>query len=234
MILGHIIGDFVLQPFQLVLYKSRSKWGLALHSLIVALSVMATMFLLGLTFGIPTLAQTLFAALMIFTSHFFIDWLKISLTRKSARLRLPLLVMDQLLHTLFFFAIAFSLYVRDSMDIFSESSIALITENKLLLYMATYLFVTVAGSILVFESGNTFSGSIQESIDFKERMIGIVERSAVVTLFIFGFYWLSPAIFIPRLAIKKNKENKFMIEQATSFILAVVVGTCVILINRFA
>lgn len=236
LILGHIIGDFVLQSFQLVQYKERSKLGIAFHSVVVAFSVLVTMFLLGLTFGIPTFFQTLFATLTIFASHFFIDLLKVSLTKKTAKiaeLRLPLLAMDQLLHTLFFFAIAFFLYVKDSENFFSRPNIMVMTENKVLFYLAAYLFVAVAGSILVFESGNTFSGIIKNSIDFRERLKGIVERSAVVTLFLFGFFWVSPAVFIPGIFLQKKKDRRFWIEQSTSFLLAVVVGLGVIIINRY-
>ena len=64
LVLAHFVGDFLLQPKQMALSKSKDSWMCALHCLIYTLSLI---WIGGVDFGHPVLLASLFVP------HFVID-----------------------------------------------------------------------------------------------------------------------------------------------------------------
>ena len=90
-IFGHLLGDFVLQPNELIKWKIRAWQGIFSHSVIH--------FLVYLLVFFPFLPDlTVFLTILgVTVAHFVIDYLKISTEKKGRRFRLYFLV-DQFTH----------------------------------------------------------------------------------------------------------------------------------------
>jgi hypothetical protein len=91
LILGHLVADFVLQPFKLVRWKFRSHKAIIIHSLIhlIVYSLLLVPYLPNLTIILTLLAVS--------GSHFVIDSLKIDAEKKGKRFPLYFLA-DQGVH----------------------------------------------------------------------------------------------------------------------------------------
>ncbi len=91
LIIGHLIGDFLLQSSRLVAFKHRSVYGILLHILIVLVS--QTLLLL------PYLnsGKVAFALVLIGALHFFIDYTKVKLDIKTKYPIIPF-SLDQIAH----------------------------------------------------------------------------------------------------------------------------------------
>ena len=95
LILAHLLGDFVLQPNKLVLWKIKSKMGILVHALVhfcINILVLLPFIIKGAFWLIP-------CALFIAVIHFCIDQTKINYDLKHDKKVLPFLT-DQLLHLL--------------------------------------------------------------------------------------------------------------------------------------
>jgi len=91
LILGHMVADFVLQPFKLVRWKFHSPQGIFIHSLIHLL--VYTLLFLPL---LPNLTVIL-TLLAVSGSHFVIDSLKIDAEKKGGKYHFYFLA-DQAVH----------------------------------------------------------------------------------------------------------------------------------------
>jgi hypothetical protein len=91
LILGHMVADFVLQPFKLIRWKFRSRHGIFLHSTIHLL-----VYLLLFLPYLPNLTVFL-SVLAVAGSHFVIDSLKIDTEKKGGRYHLYFFA-DQAVH----------------------------------------------------------------------------------------------------------------------------------------
>ncbi|MBI4975237.1 DUF3307 domain-containing protein [Candidatus Peregrinibacteria bacterium] len=93
LILGHLLGDFILQPAKLVEWKMRSKKGIFVHALIhfiTNLVIFSPLIYNGYTAMIPISFGVSFI-------HFWIDSAKISYDLRHDNKVTPF-VLDQLLH----------------------------------------------------------------------------------------------------------------------------------------
>lgn len=91
LILGHLVGDFLLQPSGLVIYKQKSLYGILLHSLIILIA--QTVFL------IPYLDSLKVGLVLIGIGvlHFGIDYLKIRIKKGLDYPIIPF-TLDQITH----------------------------------------------------------------------------------------------------------------------------------------
>lgn len=174
LLLGHLVGDFLIQPDHWVKsknkHKHKSKY-LYIHLLIHAL---ATLLLLQFDF-------TYWKGLLtILVSHYLIDLLKINIQKPSNQ-RL-LFFLDQIAHLA---VIACVVYAYEPYKL----SFSYLLTNEILLLVIALLMTTVVSSILMrviitkWELKEDKDGA---SLEQAGKYIGILER-----LFVFGFIALN-------------------------------------------
>lgn len=95
LILAHLLGDFVFQPGKLIIWKTKSKWGILVHILIH--------FALNLIILAPFLLNghywLILVAFLLCFAHFWIDQIKINYIIKHDKKVMPFLI-DQIIHLL--------------------------------------------------------------------------------------------------------------------------------------
>lgn len=102
LLLGHLVADFILQPFELIKWKAESWKGIAVHSLIHFLTYFAVLFLY-----ISNLKIVL-VLLLLTIAHFLIDCLKIEKEKRSKSF-IGFYLFDQLLHLITLTGAAYAL-----------------------------------------------------------------------------------------------------------------------------
>jgi len=92
LLLAHIIADFPLQTSQIFKVKANTEWGVLIHTLIVLI--------FSILFAFPYLEdpKVIIILLIIFLSHTAIDKLKMEYSKKTKKLSIRILLLDQALH----------------------------------------------------------------------------------------------------------------------------------------
>jgi hypothetical protein len=227
--LGHVIGDFLLQPYWLVLAKRKGWSGLLIHV------------------GVVTLVTTLLTwnvipnwwvwMMVLFVGHLFIDQFRTFVfTDNSKGKGLLLLILDQVAHLVLISLIA---WVATGWTL---SDLALLhTSEALNQYrMTAYLIglATVLGVAPVLEAevavavlatrGTEIKHTV--AIESSDRILGGLERVVATALILLGYGLLVPLVFLPRLALMvyqgQAKDNRTMVvtKVVTSFVTAIIVG----------
>lgn len=213
LLIAHIIADFI-QPIKLLEWRKSKPWGIELHSLIY--TVLSAFMLYGF------MDSWLQIALILGIIHLIIDRVKLKFQNLYKKPSVAAFVVDQFLHIL-----SISLVVKFA-DLFSNEYFYGIGE-KHISYMAGYLLVSLAGSILIFETERTINqpkNTNQAYIGWRPRIMGMAERIIGFALLISGKYiLLTPIAFVPSIFIDKSKDkNNLIVKQLTSFIFVVLVG----------
>ena len=171
-LLAHILGDFVFQPEKWVKDKEEKK--VKSVKLYVHIGVHTVLLLFLLQFNLP--AYWL-GFLLIVTSHYTIDLLKLYLQKKNTK-RIWFFI-DQILHVLILF-LASALYVDFSL------SLENIFTDKILLLLIFILLVTSVSAIIIKIVITQWNPETKkendDSLAKAGRYIGILER-----LFVFVF-----------------------------------------------
>lgn len=177
-LLAHILGDFVFQSEKWVKDKEEKK----VRSTKLYLHIGIHAFLLLLIF-LFNLKIYWFGFLLIITSHYAIDLMKLYLqTKKTKRIWF---FIDQVLH-LFVLIIASSIYVD-----FSLSTLNIITEKNVLLAVFLLLVVFVSAIIIkliITQWNPEKKKENDDSLAKAGRYIGILERLFVFT-FVITNHW---------------------------------------------
>ncbi|MDR6300766.1 DUF3307 domain-containing protein [Mesonia maritima] len=174
LILAHLVGDFLFQPYNWVKEKEREKLAspkLYLHVLIHLLLY----FLVVWDFSIW------YIPVIISATHLIIDGLKLSLqTEKTKRL---FFFIDQLLHFAVIFAVCFFLI---------NSNLAIKFPPQSLLFITGAFFLTTPTSVMIKMIISVYKPHTEiekdESLDNAGKYIGILER-LLVFVFIVSGHW---------------------------------------------
>jgi len=134
LILAHLLGDFVLQPYSLVLWKNKKTSGLYIHILIhfiVNVLILSPLILVS--------ADMLMLIIGICITHFFIDSWKIKLDKKIEQNKhLKAFILDQTLHfATIFAAVSFMLLTKMNVLTIFENS------NHTCVYISIYLSLLI-------------------------------------------------------------------------------------------
>lgn len=196
--LGHLIGDFLLQPGRLVVAKRDGAPGLVLHTLIVGAATMAVL--------AGTMTADWAVAALVTGAHLVIERLTIA-TYVGTRTRgLFTFLLDQALHLL---SIALIVWAAGRWQLSPDAmvfGIALSTVG--LAKVCALATVSLLGSILVFESVNAILGSDKGGLLGLDgaRIWGVVERGGALALAL-----ASPALlilpFVPRLVYAATRPD---------------------------
>ncbi|MRS12924.1 MAG: DUF3307 domain-containing protein [Actinobacteria bacterium] len=189
--LGHILGDFVLQPGRLVVAKRRRLQAVLLHTAIVTLCCAAAM--------ASELRQAWLPVLLAGVAHFGVEELTIRARRSPESSNVTVFLLDQGLHVVSMIVIASGgLQVTPVIGLWAVSLSTLATVCG----VATVAF---AGSILIFEiqaAGQNPEHGAEQILRFDAaRLYGFAERGgALMAALLAPFPALGAVLFAPRVA----------------------------------
>ena len=229
LMLGHMIGDFVLQPYWLVLAKRKGWPGLLIHVGIV-------------TFITAILAWNSIPVwwvwmIVLFLGHLFIDQFRTFVfTDNSKGKGLMLLVLDQIAHVILIALLAWAATDWTFSDLQLLLTTEALNQYRLMAYLiglamvigvAPVLEAEVAVAVLATQGTEIKQTVAINSID---RFLGGLERVAATLLILIGYGLLAPLVFLPRLALMvyqgqaRDNRTTMITKVVTSFMTAIIVG----------
>ena len=227
--LGHVVGDFVLQPYWLVLAKRKGWTGLIIHVAVVT-------FITGiLAWG--SIPNWWVWIIVLFIGHLFIDQFRTFIfTDNSKGKNLLLLVLDQLAHIVLIILISWAAtgWTFDSLNILPADSAP--NQYRMMAYLIGIAsLISIAPVLEVEVTVAVWAAQGQEvtqalSIDTEDRVLGAIERILGMTLMLSGFGLVAPLVFLPRLAFMihqgKARESRTAVttKVITSFASAALVS----------
>lgn len=231
LLLGHMIGDYVLQPLRLVLMKRKGWAGILVH---VGIVVAVTGILLW-----PALRHWWYWLwlLFLFIGHLLIDRSRALLLRDSRRRGLLYLVIDQVLHVALLALIAVLSHVRLIYHPALPALAASPEDNRLIAYLIFLVFLVWTVPVVEMETMNTLiadSRNLEEGegirIPARDRLLGALERIGGVALMLAGFICLVPFAFVPRVLFQRQEwrsspwQGRFFVKTVISFSSAILTG----------
>lgn len=229
LLLGHLLGDFVLQPGRLVIAKRDGTPGLLLHTAIVAACTLAVVS--------GTLAQQWPAALLAAGLHLVIERLTILTYLKTPTRGLFTLLLDQTMHGL---SIALVVWLTGAWRLDAQAvTFGLTISTQTLAGVVAVLGVSLFGSILAFETVNSIAGGENAKgrvlrMD-AARVAGFVERGAALI----AALTLHPALvfvpFVPRIAYaiaRSDEERKRLLAEAAAGVALCIVAFVAVALSR--
>jgi hypothetical protein len=221
LLLGHMLGDFLLQPGKLVAAKRDSWRGLLLHTSIVgATTALATL---------GTLRRDWIAVAAVAVAHLVIEKITILAYERTPTRGLFTLLFDQSLHLLSIAAVV--AVVGGGLQPTAVSSVFGITlATRVLATVVGIVTVALGGSMLAFEAANALAphgskGSLLR-LDLA-RIAGMVERGGSVGLALAFGPAVGPVAFAPRamwaMTLPRDERRRQLAEAAAGLLLCAVV-----------
>jgi len=227
--LGHLIGDFTLQPFWLVLAKKKGWSGLVIHVGVV--SFFTAILVWGLRAFVP---YWWFWIVVLFVGHLFIDQFRTFVFIDNSKGKgLFLLIIDQIAHIVLILLIT---WAAVGWPFYNLDMILANNHYRLLAYLMGVAALVGVTPVLEVEITVAIWQAQGQSMDkivaitSADRLLGGLERSIGMLLIALGFGLLAPLIFLPRLGLMiRNGEAKadrtaVTTKVATSFATALIVG----------
>jgi hypothetical protein len=226
LLLGHMLGDYVLQPLRLVRMKQSGWAGVLLH---VAIVIAVTALLLW-----PVLDHWWYWLWLMFlaVSHTIIDGSRALHWSESRRHGLLYLVIDQALHVAVIAAIAGLTGVAGVRDPALATLSVSPQGDVLTLYLIILVFLLWTVPVLELETMNAFTTEEKRlGVAARDRWLGTLERIAGVVLVLGGFLYLVPLAFVPRMVVQRGEwkgppvERAFFAKTTISFCSTVLCAT---------
>ena len=229
LLLGHFVGDFVLQPYWLVLAKREGWRGLLTHVSVVTFATSI------LVWGI--LPNWWVWMIVLFLIHLFIDQFRTFVFVDNSKGKgLLLLFLDQAAHvaTVAFIAWAATGWTPNTLAYLFYPDTP--NQYRLMMYLTGLAILISTAPVLEAEitvfvwatQGKETNKTVR--IDTEDRVFGSIERIAAAALILTGFGIFSPLVFVPRLAMMVYKgyvrEDRTAVttKMVTSFICALLVS----------
>ena len=230
MLVGHLIGDFILQPYKIAIAKRKGWPGLLLHVCIVTVATGFTIY--------RAIPDWLFWTVILFGVHLFIDQFRTFIfTDNSKGKSLLLFVVDQITHVISIMGISYfavDWQLNSLLAIVSPRSLS--PENLFLIITGSLIIAIWVVPILEVELATAII-SRQANTDKKElvpirrsdRVLGALERLVCVGLIVISQSLLIPFVFLPRLIwlLKKDSSPHKVAaysKMGTSFVTALVIS----------
>jgi hypothetical protein len=229
LMLGHLIGDFILQPYWLVLAKRRGWVGLFIHVGVV------TFITAILVWG--SIPHWWMWIIILFIGHLFIDQFRTFVFTDNRQGRgLLLLTLDQLAHLLLIALLAWAAAGWNFSDLRLVFSDTVSEQYRLMVYLAGLAIIIGVVPILEVEitvaiwavQGRQVGYTVE--INIADRIIGSLERTIAIILILVGYGYIAPLVFLPRLVLMiyqgKAKTNRTAVitKVLTSFAATVIVS----------
>jgi hypothetical protein len=228
LMLGHMIGDFFLQPYWLVLAKRKGWMGLFIH-----VGVVTFITALFLWSSIPNWWVWV---IVLYIGHLFIDQFRTFIfTDNSKGKGLLLLLLDQLAHVLLIALIAWlatGWTISDLAPLITNGA----NQGRLMVYLICLAIAISVAPVLEAETtvavlamlGTEITHTVK--IEFSDRLLGAIERILAIAILLLGYGLLIPLLFIPRLTYMiregqlKTDKVGVITKVATSLVITVLVG----------
>jgi hypothetical protein len=221
LLLGHLVGDFVLQPYWLVIAKRNGWRGLFVHVGVV------TFVTAILAWG--SIQNWWVWIIILFIGHLFIDQFRTFVfTDNSKGKGLILLILDQITHFMLIALIAWAAtgWTFSDLQVLTHGAE---TQFRLMAYLAGLAAMIGVAPVLEAEvtvaawavQGHEVGRTVE--IASSDRILGSLERIAAMLLILTGYGLLSPLIFLPRLGLMiyqgqaKNDRTAVATKVITSF-----------------
>lgn len=228
-LLGHMIGDFALQPYWLVLAKRNGWTGLVIHVGVV-------------TFITGILAWSIIPSwwvwtIILFIGHLFIDQFRTFVfTDNSKGKGLLLLVLDQIAHVVLIALIAWAATGWTPLTLLELFDPNTPNEYRVMAYLTGV--AALIGMVPVLEAEITVAAWAAQGhevtktveINRSDRAMGGAERIAAMLMLVTGYWFLVPLVFVPRLIWMivqgQAREDRTAVtcKVATSLIATLIVG----------
>ena len=196
--LGHFVGDFLLQPFWLVLAKRQGWVGLIIHVGVVTFTTAI------LVWG--TIPNWWVWIIVLFIGHLFIDQFRTFIFVDNSKGKgLLLLFLDQLAHIVLIMLIAWAAtgWTPESLTLLLDPQTP--NQYRMMAYLIGLTILISTAPVLEIEiTVAVWAAQGQETtqtlgIETEDRVLGGLERIIAALLIIFGFGLLAPFVFLPRL-----------------------------------
>ncbi|WFD10529.1 DUF3307 domain-containing protein [Tepidibacter hydrothermalis] len=173
-ILGHLVGDFVLQTNKVAIMKSTSKKGVFIHSLIVFVSQAVLLSIYGI--------NGIIASLLNFIIHYSIDSLKENINKHIKKYKFIIFVLDQIIHIVGIYILSLN---------FGLTNNILMIDLSLIKILITIIVLTYVSSVMVIILIRDIDSSLIEKRFFKkkERIIDALTNLMVWLLFYLPLFW---------------------------------------------
>ncbi|MDP2400475.1 MAG: DUF3307 domain-containing protein [Actinomycetota bacterium] len=226
--IGHLVGDFALQPGWLVIAKRNGFAGLGLHVAVIAASTVAF-----LATEITTLWWVVVLATM---AHLLIEILTLRIRASGQFSGLATLIIDQGAH---FASLMLLAYLARAAGITATPMILGFNVGPLVLAFACGILVaTFMGSIIVHEATNRFGPPAlhRDILPYDAtRLIGMSERGLS---FVLAVMW-GPALialpFVPRvtyaLTLRSPKREAHLVSALTGLLLCGFIWLLFVILN---
>lgn len=204
LILGHVVGDFVLQTVDLVVWKARSWKGLLLHTLI-----MTACLALSLWTDLPAWWPWLLPLAVL---HYLADWGKVVLARRFPQRKLSMFLLDQVVHLAVIVGVIWLQEGRWPYATLAEAVAgpgSAFAANRNLLFLLAFLLAFFVVPLLEAQVAGkwmrTFAGDVALANGYvasmPDRLWGGAERTLVLLLLYVGGLAASftPLAFVPRI-----------------------------------
>lgn len=200
LMLGHLIGDFVLQPYWLVMAKRNGWPGLLIH---VGVVTFVTAILVWASIPIWWVW-----VIILYLGHLFIDQFRTFVfTDNTNGKGLLLLVLDQLAHIALIALLAWAATGWRFSDLQLLLTDGAPDQFRLIAYLSALAILIGVVPILEVEitvavwatQGHQVGYTV--GIDTADRVLGSFERVVAMTLILTGYGLISPLIFLPRLTM---------------------------------
>ncbi|MFQ5611282.1 MAG: DUF3307 domain-containing protein [Anaerolineae bacterium] len=235
LLLGHLLGDFLLQPFWLVLLKREGWTGLLIHVTIVTAATAIVLW--GLTPG------WWIWIIALWVGHTFIDQFRTFVfTDTSQGKGFYLLVIDQFVHLLFITLLAWLAagWRPSSLRLLVDPNapgdlrlIAYLSGLVILMWVVPVVEVEFTMAMMAFQGAPSDKTL---PIGLSDRLLGASERTISLLLIVLGLGFISPVAFAPRLFVMLNgKQDKLdrvaaFSKAGASFVTALSIGLILLFI----
>lgn len=180
--LGHLMGDFVLQPGRLVAAKREGLLGLLIHVGVIGAGTAVILF--------ADLAAVWNLVLLATAAHLAIEVITIKARNSGALSGLSVFIIDQGMHIVSLIALVW--IAAPAANVEEIGTLGMQPDASLVALACGLIGVTFMGSILVFEFANTFGPLSHRRTILPydaERVIGMLERGGALTAAV-----LAPAV----------------------------------------
>jgi hypothetical protein len=226
-----MIGDFVLQPYWLVLAKRNGWPGLLIHVGVVT-------FVTAIFLWVSSVPNWWVWVIALFIGHLFIDQFRTFVFVDNTKGKgLWLLLLDQLAHLILIALLAWwatgwtpsnlTLLISAIESTNQQRLLAYLVGLAVLIGVMPVLEVEIVTTLLYYR-GSDSDGTVK--VDMFDRVLGSIERIIATFLILVGYGLLAPLMFIPRLALMihqgeyKASPTTVITKVIVSLISAVIVG----------
>jgi hypothetical protein len=230
LLLGHMVGDFILQPYWLVLAKRNGWTGLFIHVGVVT-------FVTAILLSVSSIPNWWVWVIVLYLGHLFIDQFRTFVFIDNSRGKgLLLLILDQITHVLFLVFLAWLATGWTFADLHALTTTVSNDEQRMIAYLTGWatligvvpvLEVEIAVVILALQ-GTSLNHTVK--VDLSDRVLGSIERTIAVGLILIGYGLIAPLVFLPRLAVMiyqgqaKVNRTPVITKVVVSLLSAIVIG----------